>query len=251
MEYKKLLSLAAEIGEKMLCCGAEVSRVEDSISRICTAYGASRVDVFTITSSIVVTAVFEGLPYTQTRRMKSYRTNFAMLNSLNALSRSICTEKPSLEYIEKEISKISSLPGYKNLTQILAWALTAGAFTVFFGGCLTDGLLSLFIGAAIKLCVNAVERAGLNKVFSNITSSFLGSFLAYLFVWAGIGKSTDMIIIGYIMLLIPGIALTNALRDVIDGDIISGVLRFFEACLVAFSIAAGYFITVMIFGGVM
>ena len=64
MNYERLLSCALTIGEKMLCSGAEVSRVEDSIIRICSAYGADRVDVFTITSSIVVSVSFAQNTYT-------------------------------------------------------------------------------------------------------------------------------------------------------------------------------------------
>ena len=92
MEYARLLSDAITIGEKMLCSGAEVSRVEDSIVRICSAYGASRVDVFTITSSIVVSADFDGKTYTQTRRIKSYRTDLDMLDRLKRDNLRICLD---------------------------------------------------------------------------------------------------------------------------------------------------------------
>ena len=53
---QEFLFNALNIGEEMLISGAEVSRVEDSVRRICIAYGAEKVDVFTITSAIVVTA---------------------------------------------------------------------------------------------------------------------------------------------------------------------------------------------------
>ena len=70
--------------------------------------------------------------------------------------------------------------------------------------------------------------------------------VSHLSVFAGIGISADKIIIGNIMLLIPGLALTTSLRDLIGGDIMSGVLRFCEACLVAIGIAGGYFAAMMI-----
>ena len=64
--------------------------------------------------------------------------------------------------------------------------------------------------------------------------------LAALSVRMGLGESVDMISIGNIMLLIPGIPLTNSLRDMFTGNTISGLLRFSEAILLALTIAFGF-----------
>lgn len=251
MNYARILCNALTIGEEMLRSGAEVSRVEDSISRICSAYGAQRVDIFTITATMVASCDFEGKTYTQTRRIKSHKTNLCLLDNLNSLSRKICAERPNQDFVEGELSRILAEKGYPFLLRMLGWALTAGSFTVFFGGGWVDGAISAIIGALLMGCVNFVENKGFNKVYSNLISSFFVSLLAYLSVWAGLGASSDKIIIGNIMLLIPGLALTNSLRDLIGGDIVTGTLRFFEACLIALAIAGGYIITVFIAGGVM
>lgn len=249
MRFARLLSDALTIGEKMLCSGAEVSRVEDSIVRICSAYGASRVDVFTITSSIVVSADFDGKTYTQTRRITSYKTDFDMLDRLNDLSRYICREVPGEEIIEKRLGDIFGKKDYPFVVRMLFWFITAGAFTVFFGGNIADGIVSAIIGMLLMMCVETVDRTGINKVFSNMFSSFFVTVLAYVAVYCGLGSSCDKIIIGNIMLLIPGLALTNSLRDLIGGDIMSGVLRFCEACLVAIGIAAGFYAAILLVGG--
>ena len=70
IQAEALLKTALDIGEEMLHNGAEVYRVEDSIGRICLAYGAARIDVFAIPSSIVATLEMkDALPVTQTRRI--------------------------------------------------------------------------------------------------------------------------------------------------------------------------------------
>lgn len=251
MNYESILTCALIIGKKMLINGAEVSRVEDTVSRILNAYGAKKIDVFTITSSMVVTVDFEGnAPLTQTRRITEYNTNFNKIDLLNNLSRYICQNTPDPEYIREEIRKIDELKGYSFVSKTLASALIAGAFTLFFGGGFTDAIPSALIGAILRLSVKITEKSGLNMVFSNIILSFLASSLAYLSVLSGIGISADKIIIGNIMMLIPGIALTNSVRDLIDGDIIAGTLRFSEACLIALAIAGGYILTLFTFGGV-
>ena len=250
MNYARILCNALTIGEEMLRSGAEVSRVEDSIIRICSAYGAERVDVFSITSTMVASCDFEGKTYTQTRRIRSHKTDLSVLDRLNNLSRKICTEKPRQEEVESDLAEIFSYKGYPFILRILGWALTAGSFTVFFGGMILDGVFSAIIGAFLMICVNFVEQKGFNKVYSNFISSFFVSILAYALEWSGTGASSDKIIIGNIMLLIPGLALTNSLRDLIGGDIVTGALRFCEACLVALAIAGGYIITVFLTGGV-
>ncbi|MBQ1954149.1 MAG: threonine/serine exporter family protein, partial [Clostridia bacterium] len=94
------LSCAMDIGEKMLTSGAEIYRVEESIRRMCSAFGASRTDVFIITSNMTATVYFpDGSSFTQTRRIISSETDYEKLHHLNMLSRRICTEKISEEEI--------------------------------------------------------------------------------------------------------------------------------------------------------
>jgi uncharacterized membrane protein YjjP (DUF1212 family) len=95
-----------------------------------------------------------------------------------------------------------------------------------------------------------LQKAALNDIFVNVVSAFLLSLSAIALVRLGIGQDANKIIIGNIMLLIPGIALTNSLRDMISGDIMTGMLRFFDAILVAAAIAAGYILAAQILGGV-
>ena len=130
-----------------------------------------------------------------------------------------------------------------------ASALIAGAFTVFFGGSFSDMLVSAPLGALLCLATQWLQRARMNQIFVNVVASFLVSVAAIAAVRAGAGMDANQIIIGNIMLLIPGIALTNALRDMISGDIMSGMLRFFDAILVAAAIAAGYILAAQLMGG--
>lgn len=248
---KKLLDIAMDIGEQMLMSGAEVHRVEDSISRICKAFGASRVDVFFITSSMVATIHDKsGLPYTQTRRLFSVGTDFTTLSKLNALSRKICSSSNiSIEEIESELIAIKNGKHYPFYLEGVFYALIAWAFTLFFGGNFVEAILSAFIGYGVKIITVFIDKLLQNKVFSKFISSFLLTALAYLFYSMKIIPSVDYVIIGNIMTLIPGVNLTNSLRDLFTGDSMTGVLRFIEALLTALAIALGYVVFVFLIGG--
>lgn len=250
--YKRLLSLTLLIGKQMLISGAEVSRVEDTIVRILISYGAEEVNVHTITSCIIVTAKFEnGEIFTQVKRITKYKTDFNKLDLLNNLSRKICENKPELDYIEHKINDIKTMPEYGFLLKTFAAALICWSFTIFFGGNFFDANISAVIGIVVNTIKYFSEKLRLNLVILNIISSFVISILAFFFViQLKFGDSIDKIIIGNIMPLIPGIALTNSMRDIIIGDTISGSLRFFEACLIALAISGGYMLALYIAGGV-
>ena len=247
----KKFDLAMDIGEQMLVCGAEVHRVEDSLDRIFKAMGAVRVDVFIITSSMVVTAHTScGEAFTETRRIKDTGIDYEKLHCLNALSRKICSEDMSAEEIEKELKEMSSSVGYPTYLTIICYSLIAGAFTLFFGGALIEAVVSLFVGFAVSLVVIACDKIVKNKIFSKFASSLIATFLAFAAFSFGIIPDIDKVIIGNIMTLVPGIGLTNAIRDLFVGDSIAGLLRTIEACLIALAIAAGYFVLIFLVGGV-
>jgi uncharacterized membrane protein YjjP (DUF1212 family) len=248
---EQILTCALDIGEQMLLSGAEIGRVEDSIRLICSAYGCSRTDVFTITSSIVVSIEDSGRKfYTQSRRITGGKTDLARLDRLNTLSRHICRETPNWDFVQSRLARIVSAPAYPVWLEILASAMIAGAFAIFFGGTLADGFVACLLGAMLRIVTNLLQRAKMNQILINVAATFLVSSLAILSVKIGLGSDANEIIIGNIMLLIPGIALTNSLRDMISGDTMAGMLRFMEACILALAIAAGYILASMVMGGV-
>ena len=252
MTQEQLLGCALDIGEHMLTGGAEVGRVEATIRYICPAYGCCRTDVFTITSSIVVSIWDEeGNFSTQTRRITGTRTDLTRVHRLNDLSREICAGKPDYEYVRDKIAKICSQPAYPLWLEALASALIGFSFTIFFGGSFWDALPAALLGLCLRYCTWLLQRCAMNQIFINVVASFGLSLSAILLTRIGIGVDPTKIIIGNIMLLIPGIALTNSIRDMISGDIMTGMLRFLDAVLVAAAIAAGYILAAQLLGGIL
>ena len=250
MNPEQILTCALDIGERMLVSGAEIGRVEDSIRLICNAYGCTRTDVFTITSSIVVSVEDQNRKhYNQSRRITGTSTDLTRLDRLNTLSRKICKETPDWNYVQQQLEKIDGLKPYPLWAQILSSAVIGGAFAIFFGGSPADGAVAAVLGALLRMLTLLLQKANINQILVNVAATFLLSAAAILAVRHGLGCDANEIIIGNIMLLIPGIALTNSLRDMISGDIISGLLRFLDAILVAAAIAAGYILAARLLGG--
>lgn len=230
-----------EIGHQMLKSGGEVSRVEDSLRRMCRAYGAESVDVLTITASIVVTMYSpEYGAVTESRRVVGQQYDLSRLERLNALSRRICREKLSAGEIELQLQNALKPDHYSFVVQLMTYVLISSSFCIFFGGSWRDAVASGLIGVILKFLDRYLRSKDVTPFFPALLCSLLGGLMAALSVKCGLGENVDMISIGNIMLLIPGLALTNSLRDLFSGDTISGLMRFIEAILLAVIIALGF-----------
>ena len=249
---EEILTCAISIGEQLLISGAEISRVEDTIRRICTAYGMKKSHIFSIASSIIVTLETEdGQWITQTRRIHAYGTNMWRMDRLNNLSRKICATKPTYQEIHEELEPLKEGPAYSLKGQCATYAMIAAAFTVFFGGNFRDGFAALFVGAIMRLQLHAFSSMNMKSIFSNVICSLLSGIACILMCYIGVGQNVEMIMIGNIMLLIPGVLMTNSFRDFISGDMITGLLHFTEAMIIAICVAVGFIFSKILLGGIL
>ena len=237
----KWLSLAMDIGESMLMCGGDVSRVEDTMYRLCRTFSAERIDIFVITSNITATLQSPSYGFvTQTRRIEPGRVDLSHLEKLNSISRRICGTAMSQEEAEEALRAIEPEPAYPLPVLMLAWAIGAGGFCFLFGAGMADAVCCGLIGIIIKCVERRMSLLVMNSFLSGFLCGLLGGSLAGLCVRTGLGTSFPLICIGDVMLLIPGLLLTNSIRDMFSGDTISGMNRFIEALLLSMMIAAGF-----------
>ncbi len=248
-QTEKVLSLALDLGKSMIKCGAEMNRVEETIIRIGYAYGMKSTEVFSVVSMITATVADEnGRTHTQTRRIYSYSINFDKLEHLNALSRKICAEKPDTEEARAELEKIMVPSRIFNPIALFGYMLGSAGFAVFFGGTVMDGIATMPISVMIYLLNSFIKVTGASRLFFTALTSVLSGTLALVFVRFGFGSNADMIMIGNIMLLIPGLMMTNSVREMLCGDLMSGILRLLESVILALSIAFGFAIPIYISG---
>lgn len=252
-DAEKLLGTVLDIGESMLICGGEVSRVEDTMQRICTSYGVARVDPFVITSSIVITLqLTDGDAVTQTRRINRSATDFTGLEELNELSRYLCSHTPPVDEIAAIYKEsIQQKEQTKRAAKMLfGYLIAACAFAIFFGGNMWDGCAAALIAVAIWFLDLYFRKIVPSQMMYLLFAAFIMGTLAMSFKFTGLPFHADKIMIGDIMLLIPGLLMTNAVRDIFSGDTISGMLRLCESLLMAGMIAAGTVAAIFLMGGI-
>ncbi len=240
MNYDELITLATDVGCLLLANGAEIYRVEESMQRIFRSYGVKTGEVFAIPTCINVTITTpEGRPITLIKRIHVRGTNLDKVERGNDLCRRICRSTPEFKAIRHELDVIEHRPVYGLGFQIFAFAMVAFTFTLFYGGSFIDGICAMFCGAAIKVICHNMNRFHANAFFVNIVASFVAAVVALVAAHFNVALSTDKVIIGALMNLVPGIAITSFMRDIIAGDLMAGLIRFTESTLVATAIAIG------------
>ena len=242
-----ILAIALDVGAEILRAGGEIHRVEDTVTRSCRAYGAEAVEVFAITSLITAEVRMpDGSYATMNRRVPSTYNHLARLEALNALSRTICKSPISAAEVEARLEEIRLYRPVPEWLCYIGGMLATGGFAVFFGGSVMDGLAAAAIAFFLTLFAR-LRPIHINSMVKSLISSFAAGVLSVLCVEIGFGHHVDKIIIGTIMLEIPGLSFDNALRDLLCGDTLAGTMRLIQAILQALMIALGYMAALTLF----
>lgn len=240
MNYTLLMELVSEIGCRIAVGGAETYRVEESVNRILTAYGVES-RVYSVPNSLIITILVPGQPpMTQLCRMERKGTDLDAVEQYSNLGRRICTQKPDLETAMAWVRDTEKKrKQYQLPTVLLGYVLVAWGFSIFFGGSLLDSVCAAACGLLLGIAEYFMGKLQTNIFFKNIVAAFLLAFFAYGMSVFGFIPNVDSSVIGTLMLLVPGVLFTNAMRDIIFGDTNSGVSRVVEALLIAVAVALG------------
>ena len=238
MNHNALMELVSTLASRLAASGAETYRVEESVRRICSAYGLDS-RVYAIPHTLLITIMIPGeRPLTQLCRMDHLGTDLEAVEQYSNLSRRICTEKPDWEEALRwlDISQ-QTQARYGLPMDLLGHVLVSSGFCLFFGGSGMDALCAGLCGLLLGFLTRFLGKT--NAFFQKIISAFLMALLAYGCSALGLTDNVDTSVIGALMLLVPGILFTNALRDITFGDTNSGINRIVEVVLIAVAIALG------------
>ena len=240
MNYNLLLDLVSDLGYELAMSGAETSRVEETITRVLSTYGVGS-EVFAIPNYFLITIQTEdGTPITRMRRIGYHGNDLYGVELFSDLSRKLCRHRPELHdamlWLEdtKDKKAVFTFP-----VLLLGYFLGAFGFGIFLGGSFPDGICAGLCGIVAGTVSTIAVRQNANPFFHTIAASFFMALLAYGFGAAGIAPNADAVTIGALMILVPGLLFTNAMRDIIYGDINSGVNRIVQVFLVAAALAVG------------
>ena len=275
-QSRRALELVTRIGEVLLKNGGEIFRVQQTMQLVAKAYGIPGFQVYVLANGLLVSMQEEGRTITrpvesgdaagqehlfgqehlasqahlasQVRYVPLSSVHLGRVAAVNNLSREIVAQKYTVEEASRKIEQIDKLPFTSNAVQTLMSGLGAGAFCILFGGSLLDSAAAFLSGLVLWIFVLFLTARGANKIMVNILASALVTAMGVLFFHLfSFGDSMDMIVIGSIVPLLPGVPLTNSIRDYLNGDYLSGTIRMIDAVLVACCIALGVGIVLRVF----
>ena len=240
MDYSQILDMVTGLGYRLAMCGAETYRVEESIQRVMASYGVEA-EVFAIPNYLVVSIIDEdGKPITRMRRIGQHGNDLDAVERYTGLSRRICKETPDPAIAKKWMKETDAQRRYYKFPMyLLGNALGAFGFAFLFGGNWIDGLCACLCGILVGLVNHFMEKWGANPFFRIIAAAFVMAVPAYGLNAAGLVPNPDAAVIGGLMILVPGLLFTNAMRDIIYGDTNSGINRVVQVLLTAMAIALG------------
>ena len=241
MNRKLLMETALLAGEILLSSGAETYRVEDTMCHILKTGKLEHIDALALMTGIVVTLNDEDMeqPITMVRSINRRSTNMNNIIKVNEISRQYCAGKISLEEASSQLKCVKEKLYTRTIFNV-ATALVATGFAMMFGGNLIDVTVTLVLGFWLAFCIMIANIKKINGLLLDIVSCAGISFFtmcAHKFIVPGL--NVDIAIVSALMPIVPGVAITNAIRDTLQGDYLSGAARVLEAFLKASTIAIG------------
>ncbi len=247
MQNTSALELSFQMGEVLLKNGAEISRVQETMERVARAYEIDTFDVYVLTNAIFATGVEQGVEHAaRLKHIPSTTIHFGRIQAVNQLSREIAEGRHSVEEAFAILGEVRAIPYSRLPLAVVACAVGSACFSYLFGGTWRDALVAFVCGVVLELYLYWTGKRGLSKFLTNLSSSALVTLCGAALLLCGLGDNLDKIIIGSIIRLVPGVALTTSIRDFFNGDYLSGAIRLLDALLVGGCIAVGVGVVVRI-----
>ena len=243
IEIKRIIKIAMKTGRLMLQNGAETYRVEDTVKRMSESRGLKEVSVFVIPTGIIFSADLGIETFTGLERVNPEGIDLESIDRSNNFARQFTSTDMSLDEAEKRLSEIENPPKFSKLIRVLGSGFGGGFFVLMFGGSAIEFLLAYIASSMTIYITDTIDSKHLNFFIRNIIGGFAAALLSLLFVKAVsvlmISASIEKVIVGPLMTLVPGVSLTNGIRDLISGELLAGSAKIMEALFIAIALAFG------------
>lgn len=235
-----ILKSAANAGQLMLESGAETYRVEDTMNRILEKFGAEGRESFVTPTGITVSCYDKnGKSQTTVKRIQKISVDLERISLINDLSRAIDPEILSPTDFQNGLNSIKKRKRYPLWMTLAGTALIGACVTQMLGGSLGESLGAMVAAPLVYILEKIAASLGLNQFLQNALGGLFAVLIGSLIKALGLIPQFSFLVIGTIMILVPGVTITNAIRDTIQGDYLSGIARSMEAIVTASGIAFG------------
>lgn len=255
---RKLADTAMFAGELMLRAGADIYRVEDTMSRILDRETTWSHEVVALPTAIYLTLVTENEKGKEkdalslVKRIDSTSINLNTIYAVNHISRKLCLGQIDVDEAYERMVKLTKKPLYPEYFEYICYVFVSTGFLIMFDGNINEFILTAIAGTVLSLVKYTTKKWGFNDICINAATSFMIVVTAllgakYLFK----NVSVDLVIISPLMCLVPGVKCTTAIKDTLNGDYNSGGTRMLEAIIISLAVATGTGAAMALMGGIL
>ena len=247
IEY--VLDFATNLGSEMLVSGANLERADDTMDRVCRSYGLTDVSIFSLSSFINISAKSADGKYASRQvSVPAMDIHLEKLDRLNQLSRKVCKNRPEPKKLSGLLKESEKIQEYTPGMILLGRMVAMSSLSMLFGGTFKDMLASDLIVLALLWLVNICGRHQMNNVITNMLSMTIAGSAAILLTRIGIGDHYFIIMMTCCMLLLPGIPIINAARNLLCGNEMNGILDGIKSIIETVALVLGLIFSMFIFG---
>ena len=240
MQQDRLLDLVGKAGKLLIESGAEIYRVEETMLHLARSFEeVQEAQSYVSATGVMLSIKVDDQIATKIFRVSGSKVNLDRIAAINNLSREASKKALTLDELDQKLNAIEFMKEYPLWVILIASGFGAAGFCGFFRGNVKEIMITFIIGVLVAAAMQILKKLELNSFFVNAISAGLLTFLSQVSTQLVAFVSKDIIIISTIMLLVPGLAITNAIRDMFHSDYVSGSARAMEAFLCAIAIASG------------
>lgn len=248
IEIQELGSLLLEIGALLMSSGASTARVRITTDRIASVFGFNA-DLF-VTHRALTLALSNNNNeqlFNSLKRTSPHGVNFKLVSGISRMSWRIVEEKWSIDQIRTDLKRLQSLPHFPRWVVLCFVSLAGASFCRLAGGDALEmaiAFIATFSGLFVR---QEAHKQKFNPYLCVFFGATTAAMIAGLFTRFNMALHVEHAFATSVLFLIPGIPLINTFTDLIDGNILNGIIRWVHGLFIAFMIALGLMIAIYIY----
>ncbi|MEP7143856.1 MAG: threonine/serine exporter family protein [Ferruginibacter sp.] len=247
-DAKELGSLLLDVGVYLLSSGASCSRIRITMRRLATRYEyLAHISIAPKSISLTLNDGYDNSIFSGMRSTPAQGVNFKTISGISRLSWDAIENKLSIPQVRDELNRLLALPHYPRLIILLFVGLAGSGFCFTFGGKVPEMIITFgatFCGLFVR---QEATRYKFNPFICVYMASLVASLFAGAFAKAGVNINFEHAFATSVLFLIPGVPLINCFTDLIDGNILNGLVKGINAIMVALAIALGLLTAMIIY----
>ena len=248
IELYEIGSVLLEIGVHLMSSGASSNRIRLTIDRISEAFGY-HAELLVTNRALMLTVIDTETDehFSRVKRTSPHGVNFRLVSGISRMSWRVVEEDWSIEQINAELDRLTSLPHYPRILVLSLVALAGSSFCRLFGGDVIDMLFAFaatFLGLFVR---QEAHKLKFNPYLCVLFASITASLISGLGVKLGVSDTLEHAFAASVLFLIPGVPLINSFTDIIDGNILNGLVRGVNAFIIIFMVALGLLSAMLVY----